>query len=81
MEDRIFNDLKPSKLDGTRVVAKKGGSNIEHMIQSFRRKVKNSGKIVELKERQEFKKPSLRRREMINQAKRKQYMQRINEDY
>lgn len=71
-----FNEIPEAKLRGTLVtVPPKDGRNnsIEKALRLFKRRVKDSGKIDELKDRQEFIKPSaVRRREMSTAIRRQQ---------
>jgi len=46
--------------------------NLEGLIKRFKKKVDDEGIIKEFKDRQYFTKPSVKRREKVKQAKRKQ---------
>ena len=52
------------------IVTIKGG-NIEGALKEYKRKVQLSKQIDSLRERQEYQKPSVKRREEIEKAKRK----------
>jgi len=55
----------------------KRNESIDRAISRFKRKVKDSGILFELKEKQYYTKPSTRRREQRNIAKRRNYYQRL----
>lgn len=74
--DYLFKDLKPSTLSGTRVILKHN-DNITRSLQTFKRKVKDSDKLLEYKDRGEFIKPSAKTRKQKQRAVRKQYRQDI----
>jgi len=50
------------------IVPVKEGENIERALKKFKRKFEKTGIIKELRGRQEFSKPSVRRREQIKRA-------------
>jgi len=50
------------------IVPVKEGENIERALKKFKRKFEKTGIIKELRERQEFAKPSVKRREQIKRA-------------
>ncbi|MDP4210879.1 MAG: 30S ribosomal protein S21 [Bacteroidota bacterium] len=50
------------------IVPVKEGENIERALKKFKRKFEKTGTIKELRSRQEFTKPSVRRREMVKKA-------------
>ena len=58
------------------IVPLKEGENIERALKKFKRKFEKTGVIRELRSRQAFIKPSVRRREEIKKAK---YVQKIQE--
>lgn len=63
--------MRPShQQDGSKVIVKNG--NFEEALKIFKRQLKMQNMFVELKERREFKKPSLIRREALNIGKRRQ---------
>ncbi len=55
----------------------KEGENIDRALKKFKRKFEKTGVIRELRERQAFIKPSVRRR---NEIKKAVYIQRIQQD-
>ena len=55
----------------------KEGENIDRALKKFKRKFEKTGVIRELRERQAFMKPSVRRR---NEIKKAVYIQRIQLD-
>jgi len=57
----------------------KEGENIERALKKFKRKFEKTGVIRELRSRQAFVKPSVRRREEIKKAKYVQKMQESEE--
>jgi small subunit ribosomal protein S21 len=50
------------------IVPVKEGENIERALKKFKRKFEKTGIIKELRDRQEFTKPSVRRREKVKRA-------------
>ncbi len=50
------------------IVPVKEGENIERALKKFKRKFEKTGIIKELRDRQEFSKPSVKRREQIKRA-------------
>jgi small subunit ribosomal protein S21 len=50
------------------IVPVKEGENIERALKKFKRKFEKTGIIKELRGRQEFTKPSIRRREQVKKA-------------
>jgi small subunit ribosomal protein S21 len=58
------------------IVPVKEGENIERALKKFKRKFEKTGIIKELRDRQEFTKPSVRRRE---QVKRAVYVQKLQQ--
>jgi len=59
------------------VIPIKEGENIDRALKKFKRKFEKTGVIRELRERQAFMKPSVRRR---NEVKKAVYIQRIQQD-
>ena len=59
------------------VVPLKEGENIERALKKFKRKFEKTGVIKELRERQAFKKPSEKRRDVVKKAI---YVQHLQED-
>ena len=66
----------PGCYSGVRVV----NGNIELALKSFKRKMKDSGKLEELKERKEFLKPSAIKRRKMQLAVRADWQRRQNEE-
>lgn len=58
------------------VIPVKEGENIERALKRFKRKFEKTGVIKELRERQKFTKPSIRRREEVKKAAYIQKLQR-----
>jgi len=58
----------------------KRNESIDRAISRFKKKVKESGFLFELKERQYYTKPSEERREKKNRAKRRNYYQRLRDE-
>ncbi len=54
--------------------------NIELELKAFKRKIKDSGKIEELKDRKEYIKPSAVKRKKMQQAVRAEYRRRMLEN-
>jgi small subunit ribosomal protein S21 len=50
------------------IVPVKEGENIERALKKFKRKFEKTGIVKELRGRQEFTKPSVKRREQIKKA-------------
>lgn len=50
------------------IVPVKEGENIERALKKFKRKFEKTGIIKELRDRQEFTKPSVKRREQVKRA-------------
>ncbi|WP_016775917.1 30S ribosomal protein S21 [Anaerophaga thermohalophila] len=59
------------------VVPVKEGENIERALKKFKRKFEKTGAMREIRTRQAFIKPSVRRREEIKKAA---YIQKLQED-
>jgi len=67
------HSFKKSKINGTKVIVKDNSDQaIDSAIYSFKKLVKDSGKLNELRDRQEYSKPSKNRRETIQYAVRRQ---------
>ncbi|NLA50172.1 MAG: 30S ribosomal protein S21 [Bacteroidales bacterium] len=58
------------------IVPVKEGENIERALKKFKRKFERTGVIRELRSRQAFIKPSIRKREQLKKAK---YVQKMQE--
>jgi len=50
------------------IVPVKEGENIERALKKFKRKFEKTGTVKELRDRQAFTKPSIRRRELVKKA-------------
>ncbi|MFN8254122.1 MAG: 30S ribosomal protein S21 [Bacteroidales bacterium] len=59
------------------IVPIKEGENIERALKKFKRKFEKTGVIRELRERQAFKKPSVKKREVTQKAV---YIQHLQQD-
>jgi small subunit ribosomal protein S21 len=57
------------------IVPIKEGENIERALKKFKRKFEKTGVVKELRSRQAFQKPSMRKREIIKKAIYVQHMQ------
>ena len=66
----------PGCATGVKVV----NCNIELALKAFKRKLKDSGKIEELKDRKEYIKPSAVKRKKMQQAVRAEYRRRMLEN-
>jgi small subunit ribosomal protein S21 len=61
------------------IVPIKEGENLERALKKFKRKFEKTGIVKELRERQFFSKPSIKRRQEIIHAVYKQQMQQQEE--
>lgn len=61
------------------IVPIKEGENIERALKKFKRKFEKTGVIKELRERQAFTKPSVKKREVVKHAIYVQKIQLIEE--
>mgnify|MGYP003634458878 CR=1 FL=1 len=52
-------------------------NNVEKALGIFKRKVKDSGLMYELREREHYKKPSVLKKEMKNKAKARNYWKKV----
>ena len=71
--DKKIHSFKKSKINGTKIIV--GGPSkeaIEKALYELKKVVKDSGKLNELRDRQEFLKPSEKRRRSIQSAVRRQ---------
>lgn len=59
------------------VVPLKEGENIERALKKFKRKFEKTGVVKELRERQAFTKPSMKKREQLKKAI---YIQKMQQD-
>jgi small subunit ribosomal protein S21 len=60
-----FKKVKPIDMI---IIPVKEGENIERALKRFKRKFEKTGVIKELRDRQKFTKPSVRRREELKKA-------------
>ena len=78
--NRIFSKFAPQFLKTNRtemiIIPVKEGENIERALKRFKRKFEKTGVIKELRERQKFTKPSVKRRDEIKKAVYVQGLQR-----
>jgi len=58
------------------IIPVKEGENIERALKRFKRKFEKTGVIKELRERQKYTKPSVKRREVLKKAAYVQKLQR-----
>lgn len=61
------------------VIPIKEGENIERALKKFKRKFEKTGVVKELRNRQQFAKPSEERRETLKRAIYKQHLQQEEE--
>lgn len=54
--------------------------NFDKQLRNFRRKVSNDGVLEEVRERQYYIKPTTRRRNALNAAKRREWRRRMDEE-
>jgi small subunit ribosomal protein S21 len=59
------------------IVPIKEGDNVERALKKFKRKFEKTGVIRELRERQAFKKPSVKKREVMQKAV---YVQQLHQE-
>jgi len=59
------------------IVPVKEGESIDRALKKLKRKFEKTGVVKELRERQKFTKPSIKRREAVNKAI---FVQRIQQD-
>jgi len=59
------------------IVPVKEGENIDKALKKYKRKFEKTGVVKELRERQKFTKPSVKRREEVMKAA---YIQTLNDD-
>jgi small subunit ribosomal protein S21 len=62
------------------IVPIKEGDNVERALKKFKRKFEKTGVIRELRERQAFKKPSVKKREVMMKAVYVQQLQQAAEE-
>lgn len=63
--EKEFLSISPGHATGVTVI----DGDIKYALKIFKRKVKQSGKMKDYYDRREFKKPSMKRREVILSAK------------
>jgi small subunit ribosomal protein S21 len=61
------------------IVPIKEGENIERALKKFKRKFEKTGVVKELRSRQAFQKPSMRKREVVKRAIYVQQLQQAEE--
>jgi small subunit ribosomal protein S21 len=61
------------------IVPVKEGESVEKALKKFKKKFEKTGVVRELRDRQKFTKPSVRRREVIKKAIYKEALQRAEE--
>jgi small subunit ribosomal protein S21 len=61
------------------IVPIKEGENIERALKKFKRKFEKTGVVKELRARQAFQKPSMRKREVVKRAVYIQQLQQAEE--
>jgi small subunit ribosomal protein S21 len=61
------------------IVPIKEGENIERALKKFKRKFEKTGVVKELRSRQAFQKPSMRKREVVKKAVYIQQLQQAEE--
>jgi small subunit ribosomal protein S21 len=61
------------------IVPIKEGENIERALKKFKRKFEKTGVVKELRSRQAFQKPSMRKREVVKRAIYIQQLQQAEE--
>ena len=55
-------------------------NNFDRKVRQFKRKVQNDGKLEECRNRMHYKKPTTRRRDALNAAKRREYRRRMADE-
>jgi small subunit ribosomal protein S21 len=69
--------MKPHQSKGTSVTVKDG--NVEKALRKFKKKIQESGKLEELREREQYEKPTTSRRIAKNKAVRR-YQKQVEAD-
>jgi len=72
-------NLRFIKISSMIIVPIKEGENIERALKKFKRKFEKTGVIKELRSRQAFQKPSMRKREEVKKAIYVQQLQQAEE--
>ena len=55
-------------------------NNFDRKLRQFKRKIERDGKLVECRNRMHYKKPTTRRRDALNAAKRREWRRRMAEE-
>tara|TARA_B100000925_G_C21633416_1_gene314048 strand:+ start:14 stop:274 length:261 start_codon:yes stop_codon:yes gene_type:complete len=81
-QKRPYKKIRREDMDvpGCATAVKVVNGNIELALKAFKRKLKDSGKIEELKDRKEYIKPSAVKRKKMQQAVRAEYRRRMLEN-
>lgn len=61
------------------IVPVKEGENIDRVVKKLKRKFEKTGTVKELRARQKFDKPSVKKREMMSKARYVQNLRRMEE--
>lgn len=61
------------------IIPVKEGESIDKALKKFKKKFEKTGVVKELRERQKFTKPSIKKRELVIRARYKENMQREEE--
>jgi len=69
--------MRQQRTKGTAVTVKDG--NVEKALRKFKKKIQDSGKLEELREREQFTKPTTKRRMAKNKAVRR-YQRQVEQD-
>lgn len=69
--------MKNNDIKGTGVTVKDG--NVEKALRKFKKKIQESGKLDEVKERMEYVKPSIERKVRENKARRR-WLKQVESD-
>ena len=72
-------NLRLIKKSSMIIVPIKEGENIERALKKFKRKFEKTGVVKELRSRQAFQKPSMRKREVVKRAIYVQQLQQAEE--
>lgn len=72
-------NLRLIKIQSMIIVPIKEGENIERALKKFKRKFEKTGVVKELRSRQAFQKPSMRKREVVKRAIYVQQLQQAEE--
>lgn len=69
-------NLKEGRLSTMLIIPIKEGENIDRALKRFKRKFDKTGTKLQLQERKQFTKPSIKKRAQVQKA---QYIQRLRE--